>query len=90
MREITQTSQFKKDFKLMLKRGKSSIKIQKIFELLISSQVLPEKYKDHKLVGNYEGSRELHIESDWLLIYQVSEKIVILERTGTHADLFKK
>ena len=50
---------------------------------------LPTKYKDHKLIGSYEGSRELHIEPDWLLIYRISAQSIILERTGTHCDLFK-
>ncbi len=90
MKEITRTSKFKKEFKLMMKRGRDQKKIQKIFELLAEEEPLPTKLRDHKLVGDYEGSRELHIEADWLLIYQVSEKEIILERTGTHSDLFKK
>ena len=34
--------------------------------------------------------RELHIEPDWLLVYQIqkSELILRLVRTGTHSDLF--
>ena len=51
---------------------------------------LPAKYKDHKLKGDYEGSRELHIEPDWLLIYFETEEEIILEATGTHSDLFNK
>jgi mRNA interferase YafQ len=90
MREITKTTQFKKEFKLMMKRGRDEKKIQKIFEFLIMDEPLPAKYKDHKLIGDYEGSREVHIESDWLLIYQDSKNELILERTGTHSDLFKK
>ncbi|MCP4552546.1 MAG: type II toxin-antitoxin system mRNA interferase toxin, RelE/StbE family, partial [Bacteroidetes bacterium] len=27
---------------------------------------------------------------DWILIYQISEDALILERTGTHSELFKK
>jgi len=40
--------------------------------------------------GNWQGRRECHVESDWLLIYKVEESRIILERSGTHADLFRK
>ncbi len=73
----------------MKKRGKKEEKFSKIIELLILQNPLPEKYRDHKLSGEYEGTRELHIEPDWLLIYRVTKDALILERTGTHSDLFK-
>ena len=43
----------------------------------------------NKLVGNYKNARDCHIESDWLLIYESSEHIVKLRRTGSHTELFK-
>lgn len=90
MKELVRTRQFKKEFKLMLKRNKKQIKLTEILELLVSDKPLPVKYKDHKLSGNFNGSRELHIEPDWLLIYRKSASEIILERTGTHSDLFNK
>jgi len=90
MKNLERTNQFKKEFKLMLKRNKNQKKLSTVVELLINEKPLPTKYKDHRLVGNYGGSRELHIESDWLLIYRVTKSEVTLERTGTHSDLFKK
>ena len=46
--------------------------------------------KDHNLIGNWNHHNELHISSDWLLIYRLISKrnTVIFVRTGTHADLF--
>ncbi len=73
----------------MHKRGKNVDKIKHIIELLKQDKLLPAKFKDHKLIGSYEGSRELHIEPDWLLVYKVSEESIVFERTGTHSDLFK-
>ncbi len=74
----------------MLKRGKDQRKFSEVVELLIKKDVvLPPKYRDHKLIGDYSGSRELHIEPDWLLIYRSSAKELILEPTGSHSDLFK-
>lgn len=81
---------FKKDTKRAEKRGKDLKKLKAIIELLVQGEGLPKKNKDHALTGNYINHRECHIEPDWLLIYKLSPEELILERTGTHADLFKK
>ncbi len=72
----------------MQKRGKNISKLESVVRLLCSGQSLPEKYKDHKLVGNYQGLKECHIEPDWLLIYEIKNNILYLADTGTHSDLF--
>jgi len=82
------TKQFDRDLKRVLKRGKDKEKIKHIIFRLINEERLEPKYRDHKLVGNYEGRRECHIESDWLLIYKLEKEETIFERTGTHSDLF--
>ena len=82
------TKQFDCDIKRVLKRGKEREKIKLIISKLINEERLESKYRDHKLVGNYEGRRECHIESDWLLIYKLEKEEIIFERTGTHSDLF--
>lgn len=86
------TGQFKKDYKLALKRGCNPDRLQEIITLLIDEEPLPEKYRDHALADsrNYKGMRECHIEPDWLLIYKIEQKILILKliRTGSHSDLF--
>ena len=82
------TKQFDRDLKRMLKRGKEKNKIKLLVAKLINEERLEPKNKDHKLVGNYEGRRECHIEPDWLLIYKLEKEMIIFERTGTHSDLF--
>ena len=82
------TKQFDRDIKRVLKRGKEREKIKLIISKLINEERLESKYRDHKLVGNYEGRRECHIESDWLLIYKLEKEEIIFERTGTYSDLF--
>ena len=84
------TSQFKKDLKLAKKPGYSIEHIQSIISLLANGEKLPAKYKDHALTGKYSGYRECHIEPDWLLVYEIHEEklILIITRTGTHADIF--
>ncbi|MBW8308042.1 MAG: type II toxin-antitoxin system YafQ family toxin [Candidatus Paracaedibacteraceae bacterium] len=49
---------------------------------------MPKKYRDHILIGEWEGYRECHIQPDWLLIYSITEHEVILVRTGSHSKLF--
>ncbi|MDX8430874.1 MAG: type II toxin-antitoxin system YafQ family toxin [Candidatus Algichlamydia australiensis] len=57
-------------------------------EILVSGKSLPEKYRNHKLSGNYQAYFECHIEPDWLLVYKKTSTKIILERSGTHSDLF--
>ena len=86
------TGQFKRDYKLAIKRGCDSKKIENVIMLLCSEQPLPESLRDHALVNSadYKDMRECHIEPDWLLVYQVVQQSLILRliRTGTHSDLF--
>lgn len=84
------TKRFEKDIKTMKKRGKNINKLKEIITKLVNEEMLEAKYKDHKLIGNYNNRRECHIESDWLLIYKLiaQDEIIIFERTGTHSDLF--
>ena len=84
------TKQFSKDVKRMQKRRKHPEKFKNIVRSLVSGEALDPLHRDHKLVGNYQGRRECHIEADWLLIYKLEEKQIIFERTGTHSDLFRK
>ena len=89
MREIVVTGQYKKDVKLLKKRGKELSKLKVIVEDIYHGRPLQPKHRDHMLVGNYRGRRECHVEPDWLLIYRVFENCILLERTGSHSDLFK-
>ncbi|MCC5789974.1 MAG: type II toxin-antitoxin system YafQ family toxin [Opitutales bacterium] len=54
----------------------------------VAGENLAEKYRDHALIGNYQGCRECHVSPDWLLIYQTTETELILVRTGSHSVLF--
>lgn len=86
--EIQRTSQFKKDYKLAVKRGFKISLLKNIIALLADGKQLPEKNKDHALTGNWKGYRECHIELDWILIYRIYEDKLLLSLTGTgtHSD----
>lgn len=89
---VKPTTQFKKDYKLAMKRGLKISLLESIVALLAIGEPLPDKNKDHALSGDWTGHRECHIQPDWLLIYRVEESVLVLTltRTGTHADLFSK
>lgn len=90
MRTPSYTGQFKRDVKLAKKRGKDTAALALVLELLIDSEPLPSKCRDHGLGGAWVRHRECHIEPDWLLIYKLVDDGagVRFERTGTHSDLF--
>ncbi|PMC14470.1 MULTISPECIES: type II toxin-antitoxin system YafQ family toxin [Oligella] len=56
---------------------------------LIHNQVIPDKHRDHSLVGDWSGFRECHIKPDLLLIYAKYERTIELVRIGSHSELFK-
>ena len=89
---VKTTNQFKKDFKLAMKRGLNIDLLETVIATLALGEPLPDKNKDHALTGNWIGHRKCHILPDWLLIYRIEEEvlILILARSGTHSDLFGK
>ena len=89
MKTIRRTSQFKRDVKRMQRQGKDLEKLKRVLESLVKGEGLASKYRDHVLVGQYKGTRECHIEPDWLLIYELAESEIVLIRTGSHSDLFR-
>ncbi|HBF34450.1 TPA: type II toxin-antitoxin system mRNA interferase toxin, RelE/StbE family [Candidatus Sumerlaeota bacterium] len=89
MRVPAYTGQFYKDIKRMQKRGKDMDALKSVVGMLIAGKALGVAYRDHRLVGNYAGRRECHIQPDWLLVYKLQEETIVFERTGTHSDLFK-
>jgi mRNA interferase YafQ len=89
MKKISDSNRFKRDFRLAEKRGWKLEKLAQVINLLAADQPLPPHCRPHKLVGEYIGQWECHIEPDWLLIYDVDEESLFLIRTGSHADLFR-
>lgn len=92
MLQLVTTTKFRKDYKRIKKRGYDLSLLERVIETLLREETLDQKYKDHALTGNYIGFRECHIQSDWLLIYAISESELILtaSRTGIHSDLFEE
>ena len=86
---LVYTGRFKKDFKFAIKRNKDENKLWNVVEKLLKNQPLPAKCKDHPLSGKWNTKRDCHIEPDWILIYCIRNDDLILERIGSHSDLFR-
>ena len=89
MRTFSRSSQFKKDIKRQARRGKDMARLKVVMDALIDEQPLPLQLQDHPLRGEWSGSRDCPVESDWVLIYALEASHVRFERTGTHSDLFE-
>jgi mRNA interferase YafQ len=89
MKAIFQTRQFKKDFKRIKKQDKDLSRLKEVISATANHEALEQRHRDHALSGNWSGSRDCHIEPDWILIYRVDGEHLFLERTGSHSDLFR-
>lgn len=87
---VKPSTKFQKDLKRAAKRGYNIALLTDVIKILANGEILPAKYRDHNLSGNYANCRECHITPDWLLIYEITERdlILYLTRTGSHSDLF--
>lgn len=90
MRDIRQTARFKKDYKAAIKRGLQKDELRVVIEALANDEPLPERCRPHMLSGNWVGYWEYRIRADWLLIYKLTDDVMVLTlvRTGTHSELF--
>ena len=88
--KILWTGQFRKDYKLAMKRGLDIGLLDDVIRRLAGGELLAERYSDHALTGNWKGYRECHIQPNWLLIYRIEKDVLVLtlQRTGSHSDLF--
>lgn len=90
--EVKFTNQFKKDLKLAKKQNNDLDKLFETVNILADGGILDEKFRDHDLSGNYKGTRECHIEPDWLLVYEIIDGVLVLMLylLESHSELFKK
>lgn len=82
------TKKFNKDLKRIQRSKKDIERFKYVSNKLINEEKLELKFRDHKLIGNFIGRRECHIESDWLLVYKIENDKIIFERTGSHSEIF--
>ena len=86
---IVWKGQFKKDYKRDKKQKRNLNDLRTVIEMLVERKPPLPRHEDHSLSGRWNKHRECHIAPDWLLIYRIEGDDLILERTGSHSDLFK-
>lgn len=91
--KIERTATFKRNVKSLIKKNYDTKKLETVLGLLINqeTEILKIQYKDHALKGELKSFRELHIEGDWLLVYQIKDNrlVLLLVATGSHDDVFR-
>ena len=94
MRIVEQRSRFRRDYRRKsggIYRPVIAVggELWEVVDALAEDIRLPEAYHDHVLHGGYEGCRECHVRPDLLLVYRyVGDDVLMLERLGSHAELF--
>ena len=90
MLTLETTSQFRRDYKRVKKRGYNLDLLASVIDALLAGKTLEPRHRDHPLSGVMKDYRECHILPDWLLIYRIEAErlILVANRTGTHSDLF--
>jgi mRNA interferase YafQ len=91
MRAIKYTRRFKRDYR----REKSGVLGKKLdtllmeaVNLLAADKLLPQRYVDHPLAGEWSDHRDCHIRPDLVLIYRKPDANSIeLVRLGSHSEL---
>ena len=97
MLELEYSAHFLRDYKRARKKHKDVSLVDEVIKLIekddkSSKKKLKSRHKMHTLTGEWAGSFECHVANvgDWLLIWQVSDGMAVLLRTGTHDEIFRK
>lgn len=88
---IHTTSQYRRDYRLLKKRGYDMRRLDEVVLKLTLEERLPAANCDHALKGQWNGARECHIAPDWILVYRIDgeDLMLILMRTGTHEEVLR-
>lgn len=90
MWKLKQSGQFKKDLRRYQNDREKMKSLERVLVQLSQNGKVDNKYKPHRLKGEYSGALECHIESDYLLVWIDEEvKTIKLVRLGSHSELFK-
>ena len=91
MRTISRTTRFKKDYKCESKgqyRDTLDADLAAVLSDLVRDLLLPERFHDHPLTGEWKDHRDCHIRPDLVLIYRMPNADSLqLVRLGSHSEL---
>jgi|HubBroStandDraft_3_1064219.scaffolds.fasta_scaffold194787_2 mRNA interferase YafQ len=84
------TTAFEKDLRRAEKQGRNLDKLEAIGNLLQAQEELPVRCRPYRLSGDWSGHRDCHIGPDWVLLYRATVAELILVRTGSHSEIFRR
>ncbi len=91
MRTIRRTGAFKRDYKREKKgRHRKTLDDDLLAAVsrLAADKPLPQRYRDHRLAGEWKDHRDCHIKPDLVLIYRKpDDETLDLVRLGSHSEL---
>lgn len=91
MKKLRPSTQYKKDLKRIRNNPGKAKALLEVLVLLENELPIPDKYKPHTLINDYEGCMECHIQGDFLLIwFDPQTEDIDLLRLGSHSELFGK
>ena len=92
MLSVIYSNQFKKDYKKIQNNAKDKDAVIETIRILCKDGFLPPKYKEHRLIGQYNNYMEYHIKPDLLLIYRIdnNELTLYVLRVGSNSKLLGK
>lgn len=91
MHTIHRSTTFRKDIKRVARNPhfRKTVFLG-VIDALARGETLAPQYRNHKLMGEFSGCFECHLQPDLLLIYLIDRdaQAVRLIRIGSHAELF--
>jgi mRNA interferase YafQ len=87
MKKIDYSNKIHRDIKHLISRKYDMSEFHEVVRKLRSGEKLDRKYQNHPMKGKHKGEFDLHINPNWVLIYQKTDDCIYLLRTGTHTDL---
>ncbi|MDY9917262.1 MULTISPECIES: type II toxin-antitoxin system YafQ family toxin [Proteiniphilum] len=89
MKELRYSTKAKKDLKKYRNNPRKMEKLYQVLYMLINDIEIPETFIPHKLIGQYKGCMECHIDPDFLLIWlDENNEYIQIVRIGSHSELF--
>ena len=87
---------FSRDLKRLVKRDVDPSPLEEVISLILENTLearneLVRRHNMHRLSGPWAGSSECHVcnAGDWLLVWTVRDSLAVLQRTGTHKEIFR-
>jgi mRNA interferase YafQ len=91
MRTISRSGRFRRDYKRLKAApfgAEVEVELREALAVLAADKPLPERFRDHALVGAWKGCRDCHIRPDLVLIYRKPNDATLeLVRLGSHSEL---